>query len=284
MANLIKTLILSFSFKQIINFVFVFVPLFIIGISIIKIIKYFNKDELFILSAVHLLICLIVMMIPILYNTSSLLVKSHNYSSFENRYIKEDELVFDYSKTEKAEFLKKVYIGDSRTVGMYNAIYGGNDNFISITNDQEIWYAKVSAGYNWFINDAIKQIDYYLLKGNYEFIFLMGANDLYNAKLADNYIGIIGDYANNYSKSSFIYVSVNPINDTLSLNHGYSVINKNVVDFNNNLIQSINNLKIKNISYCDTYKSVISDYVTGDGLHYNAQTYKKIYNIIDTCL
>ena len=284
MANLINKLSMLFSFKQIINFVFFVIPLIIIGISLIKLIKCFKKDELFILCAVRILICLIVMMIPALYNTSSLLKKNNsNNITFENDFLS-DDLVFDYTNIVKEDVLKRVFIGDSRTVGMYNAVYGGSDSFISTDNEQEIWYAKVSAGYTWFINNALNQINSYLINDNFEFIILMGANDLYNADLANKYISIISEYANNYPESKFVFASVNPINDEASLNHGYSTINQNVIDFNSNLINSINNLNLKNIFYCDTYKKIIDDFETGDGLHYSAQTYKKIYNIIDTCL
>ena len=283
MANLIFLLSDLISFKQLINIFFIIVPLIIIAFCIVMLIRYFKKDGIFIIFVVRILICLFIMMLPIIYNTSSLLFHYEKLvdKQDKNEHKKGDNLAFDYEKNKRDSIF---FIGDSRTVGMYNAIHGGTGNIISINTDEEIWFAKVSASYNWFLNDALKQIDSYINNDNYTFLILMGANDLYNANLAKNYINIIGEYAKNYSNSRFIFVSVNPINDELSINHGYSVVNQNVVDFNNKLNETINDLNLSNLLYCDTYSYIINDYETSDGLHYNASTYKKIYNLINECL
>ena len=280
MANLFNKFSMLFSFKQIINLVFIIVPLIIIVFSLFNIIKYFKKDELFILFVVRVLVCLFFMMIPVLYNSSKLLYHNHKVIEKTN-----EEYAFNFEKIKNEDSdLKKLYIGDSRTVGMYYAMYGGSGNYISVDNGQETWYAKVSAGYNWFINDALHQVNNHLVGGNYELVFLMGANDLYNSKLATNYINIIKEYAEQYPNSKFIIVSVNPINDELSLNHGYSSTNQMVIDFNYTLEEAINDTRLDNISYCDTYKNILNEYETNDGLHYNANTYKKIFNLINSCL
>ena len=285
MINLVIKLGNFFSIRLMINYAFILVPSLIIFYLLFRIINTNKKDELFVLFMMRVLVCFLVMMLPILYNTSSLLFSKQS-SNFQNviEYVNEDNIAFDYTISNEEKFFKRFYIGDSRTVGMYYALYGGSGNFISSVTDQERWYAKVSAGYNWFINDAINQIDLYLEKDSYDLIFLMGANDLYNANIAFNYINIISEYAINYPDSNFIVVSVNPINDSLISEHGYSVINQDVISFNNNLNEEILRINISNLNYCDTYKDIINVFETNDGLHYTAKTYRSIYNLINSCL
>ena len=112
----------------------------------------------------------------------------------------------------------------------------------------------------------------------------MGANDLYNSYIANNYINGIKEYADNNPNSNFIIVSVGPINDELISNHGYASRNENVIAFNKNLVQSVNNSDLKNLFYCDIYNGIIDNYETGDGLHYSAKTYQMIYELISSFL
>ena len=177
-----------------------------------------------------------------------------------------------------------MYIGDSRTVGMYYSLYGGSGSNIYNTKGNEFWYAKVAMGYNWFVNTAMPQITSRLKNNNYNVIILMGANDLGNANTANSYVKKVSELATTYPNSNYVVVSVNPINDSKASRNGYSVKNSHVIAFNNKLQSAVSSLNKKNVIYCDTYKSIISDYVATDGIHYNSKTNKKIYNLVNGCL
>ena len=59
-----------------------------------------------------------------------------------------------------------------------------------------------------------------------------------------------------------------------------SIVNDaNAVKFNNTLSTKLNS----NVSYCDIHDKKLG-YSAKDGVHYNENTYKKIYNSILECL
>lgn len=175
-----------------------------------------------------------------------------------------------------------LYVGDSRTVGMYFALYGGSySSSVNTSYGSEKWLAKVSMGYNWFKSTGIPYIQSYVSKGNYEVTIQMGANDLYNSSLASSYVSLINELVASYPNSKFIVISVNPIDDNKAKSYGYTATNNQVINFNNSYRNSISG---KNITYCDTYSSVIGNYTATDGIHYNNATYKNVYNAIRSCL
>ena len=54
-----------------------------------------------------------------------------------------------------------------------------------------------------------------------------------------------------------------------------------VNNFNSNLKNNLNS----NVMYCDVYSKMENyNYVTKDGVHYNSDTYKFIYDEIQNCL
>ncbi len=171
-----------------------------------------------------------------------------------------------------------VFIGDSRTVGMYNALgFGSSPNEVVGTTDSngDTWYAKVSQGYDWMMNTAIKGAESKISSGT-GVIILMGVNDLGNV---DKYTQSIIDKSKSWESkgATTFFVSVNPINDSLASSRGYFVRNSGVEEFNKKLISGISKSKVK---YIDTYSVLSGNFKTVDGLHYDNSTYKKIYDAI----
>lgn len=162
-----------------------------------------------------------------------------------------------------------IYIGDSRTVGMCMSV--------SITNKEKC-IAKGSMGFNWFSSTAIPELKQ-VLKSNPKsnIVINMGTNDLNNAsKYAEAY----NNLAKEYPKSKIVAVSVTKIDDSLATSYGYTVRNSNVVAFNTKL-KSLLSSKVK---YCDVYSKTKNTTSTTDGVHYNSDSYNKIYQAIKNCL
>lgn len=154
-----------------------------------------------------------------------------------------------------------LYIGDSRTVDMIN--YIGNDTISSV--------AKVSAGYNWYINDAKSQIETILDAGNIKYVvFNLGINDLSNI---DNYINAFNSLKSKYPSIYFYYMSINPINEEVAKDNGYSVTTSSIENFNLRLSSTYGD------NYLDSY-SLLDNVVSPDGIHYDKDTSLRIHNIV----
>ncbi len=154
---------------------------------------------------------------------------------------------------------KKIFIGDSRTVGMRNAVNSSTDT----------WSCLESIGLKWMKEHGVPNIKNKIGNGS-AVIILMGVNDLYNVS---NYASYINSLYSQYSGKGayFYFVSVNPTNGN------YSHLSSGIQNFNKSIKSSLNS-KIK---YIDTYSYLVSNgFNTTDGLHYTNDTYKKIYNYI----
>lgn len=155
-----------------------------------------------------------------------------------------------------------VWVGDSRTVGMKNNIDGEN-NF---------WVAQTGEGYKWFTEKAIYQAKHALKEGEgYTVVFNLGVNDLDNV---DKYIDTLnelqdGEWSN---AGQIIVLSVNPVDETKHKN----VKNKQIEEFNNKMKTKLK----KKIKYVDTYSQLLGHIGTDDGLHYDKNTYQKIYDTV----
>lgn len=165
------------------------------------------------------------------------------------------------------------FIGDSRTVGMQQALtYGGQD----LTNHR--FTARVGKGYSWLVTQSqLQELPPSIL------IINLGVNDLGNLK---NYQALYETYAQTYWKNCSIYiVSVNPCRHPCT-----SVSNGQIEAFNTSMQQWINTYNAENVSasaetfpihYIDTYHMLLTEgYSSSDGLHYSATTYEKIYDYI----
>lgn len=170
----------------------------------------------------------------------------------------------------------KIFIGDSRTVGMYYSIYGGNetDGIQTKASDGTVWSAETSQNLDWMKDTGIPNVQNEITQGS-NIIILMGVNDLYNDS---RYIETINEKANEWKDlgANTYFVSVNPVDDTKAASKGYSQKTNTVEDFNNKIKAGLN----ENVHYIDTYSQIKSSFSTTDGLHYNKETYKNIYDLI----
>ncbi len=169
---------------------------------------------------------------------------------------------------------KNIFIGDSRCVGMKGAISSDKANSAE-------WICEVGKGYSWLNSTALKQLDDKISANeHYNIIINLGINDLNSIS---NYINLYNDMVSNqkYKNSKIIVVSVNPVNNKEAVNNGYQVTNDQVKKFNKELKKNLKN----GISYCNIYSSIKKTYKTTDGIHYDNDTSKKIYDlIIQKCL
>jgi len=181
-----------------------------------------------------------------------------------------------------------IIIGDSRTVGMCGSVtgnytgcsfssggpkYHGNDIFIS----------QSAMGYSWFESTAIPTVNQIIATNpdvTYNIYSLMGVNFLLSD--LNKYIVKYNELSTGaWSKHNIILVSVNPVNEAIEAQHGYSTKNINIVSFNNQLRNGTSGRP--NIMYCDTYNKIVGTMQTGDGLHYSSGTNIDIYNEMIKC-
>lgn len=190
---------------------------------------------------------------------------------------------------------KNIFVGDSRTVQMCAAKTGDwtncpYDSGGEKISNNDIYIAQVGKSYKWFNETAVPKVNSRISTGKdkYNIILLMGVNDGVSSskngkKAANKYYKKVSELAKTKWKNhNVIYVSVNPVRETK--NHYAKV--SGVDAFNKEMKSKINSSKISNLKYCDTASSIsASQKNSSDGLHYNNDTNKKVYDIIvNNCL
>lgn len=195
---------------------------------------------------------------------------------------------YNTSSEEASGKTKILLVGDSRTVQLGMTVFGMNTKndtdglpcVIGGTTSGDYLYSKGSMGLTWMkqhIADIDAQVD-----SKTSVVINMGVNDCSSSTSADDYIAYINNKVKDWkAKGADVYfVSVNPINDSLARNNGYSVTNSMVEDFNKALKEGLSS----DVKYIDTYSEVKSLVIdkkeTADGIHYNKVVYEKIKEII----
>ncbi len=169
----------------------------------------------------------------------------------------------DGKKTTKKETSVRIFVGDSRIVGMSEAVSDSNTYFIG----------KVAEGYSWLKNTASSSLNTYLAKySNAKVVLALGVNDLYNIS---NYISYYKSLIAKYPKAYIYVMSVTPVNETTAKKYGYTVTNSQIKEFNAKLKEAFP------ANYLDVYTYMEKNgFSTSDGIHYTAATYKTIYNYV----
>lgn len=175
-----------------------------------------------------------------------------------------------------------IFIGDSRTVGVYASFNPTSSGFIDEVSGVDIFYAKNGAGLSWFRSSALSKLQYYLNGANYNVIINMGTNDLLNQNAASSYLSLYNSLATSYPGSKFIVVSITPVEDYKARQNGYQVTNNHVKRFNQ--ILRNNMPRRNNLLYCDVNDRLGNDYNSSDGIHYDIATYKRIYSLSKNCI
>ena len=158
-----------------------------------------------------------------------------------------------------------IWVGDSRTEGMMYAVNNNSSNY---------WICESGQGYNWFVNNAIGSVNQ-ILNQDDTIVFNLGVNDLGNI---DSYIAKLNELANgSWSVANkIIIMSVNPVDEEKATANGYSVSNDSIKDFNSKMRSG----RASKIKYINTFASLKSSMGTSDGVHYDTNTYTRLYNII----
>lgn len=153
-----------------------------------------------------------------------------------------------------------IFLGDSRTVGMNNAVCIDEEDSMFVV-------AKVGEGYNWMVKTGLPEV-VSIIENNTEYnkwvlITNLGVNDLHNKnKYMDAYADI-AEYMDVY------VVSVNPCKGS------YDNLNSKIDSFNEAMKE------LECVDYIDTCSTLREDgFSSSDGLHYGLQTYEKIYDMI----
>ena len=165
----------------------------------------------------------------------------------------------------------RIFIGDSRTVGLCAALTGISRNAklvsINTADREEFFYGKVSSGFAWYSTSGIKMIKKLLKKYPQASVVLNhGINDLGNI---DDYIESYQSLMLSYPTAKFIIMSVNPVNTKKY--KGYAKPAK-IEAFNMELRRAFPN------NFLDTYHYLKrTRFQSQDGLHYDKETYLRIY-------
>lgn len=180
-----------------------------------------------------------------------------------------------------------IYIGDSRTVGLCITMTGDSAGCSYSAggakyNDSDIYIAQGSMSYSWFNSTAVPAVNNIISSYDnvkFNIYSMMGVNMLlYDI---DKYISSYNSLASgSWKNHNVILVSVNPVDENIERQHGYSTKNSDIVTFNTKLKNGVSG---NNVKYCDTYSSLINNIVTTDGLHYGSSTYQSIYSKINAC-
>ena len=190
-------------------------------------------------------------------NTNSNSNKNNNSSSNSNN--KNNNSKTDTSTNNYSSF---VLVGDSRFVGQKSS---------GFKNSKTTYIASVGKGLTYMKSneEAMKKKD----SKNTAYVINMGVNDLYNA---NSYVEYINKLAKNY-KGDIYYLSVNPVEESKAENNGYSIKNSDIEKFNSTLKSGL-----KNVTYLDSYNYLKNNgFSTTDGIHYDKNTYQKIYSYIN---
>ncbi len=155
-----------------------------------------------------------------------------------------------------------IFVGDSRYVGM-SVLAQEDDYFI----------AEEGKGYYYMVEHE-EDIKAAIIPGAV-LIVGMGVNDV-QSNITILYIQKINEWAKTLGISIY-YMLVNPVDEAIEAEHGYDVTNEEIDEFNATLQAGLDS----SVHIIDTNSYLKGDgFVTGDGVHYNTETYEKIYTYI----
>ena len=169
---------------------------------------------------------------------------------------------------------KRLFIGDSRTVGMQKAVD---------KSSMDVWSCADSKGITWFSGEGIRNLNNHM-GPNTALIILMGVNDTANIK---RYLSFINENTPNWTAKGVkvYFVSVNPTHGPQryapNTPDGIQPGAQNVVcieDFN----KTMKNGLVSDVTFIDTYHGLDwpADCFDSSGLHYNKTQYRRIYDFI----
>ena len=153
-----------------------------------------------------------------------------------------------------------IMVGDSRSVGMHDAMVDYEDPFLYIAQSGE--------GYEWFVEDGLPRMEKAIKEHPaWPVVFNLGVND---TSAVMNYITLYQSFAGRYPNTDFYYLSVNPLTKDSTL-----VVDEQVVVFNQYLKMAFPD------TYLDSYSMLKKEgFESADGVHYSDDTYRRIHQFI----
>ena len=159
-----------------------------------------------------------------------------------------------------------IFVGDSRTVGMEEAVHGKNPS------DNCLFIGKVGEGFYWLCHEGMEQHDAVLAdEPDGTVIFNLGVNDL---EEIDRYLEYYPQIFADYPEASFYIMSVNPVGEKCE-----GTSNEEIKAFNEELAAHFGE------RYLDCYHYLKQEgFETVDELHYTNDTYRQIHHYAVTTL
>lgn len=192
---------------------------------------------------------------------------------------------------------RMILVGDSRTVGTYEAVNGdaGTDNVIIQKQDADgtQWLMRNGAGYSWFKDVAISRVDECVLR-NSSIVIWLGVNDLVDwdfdvsiLKYSDeaHYASLINQKASEWvAKGARVYyATVGPVglttgDNTFASNDppGYGTSNDAIRNWNQRMAERLSS----DVTVLDVYGELSTNYRTKEGLHYDDATSLRYYDFV----
>lgn len=151
-----------------------------------------------------------------------------------------------------------IFIGDSRTVQMHEAV-----------GDTGAWFVGENGkGYKWFVEKAIPKVDAHVGKGT-RILINLGVNDPGNA---DKYVAEVNRKTLEWTAkgANVYYATVYPVTENpYTTDEAVQVMNQKLV------------LGLQNVAIIDTYTWLkATGYKMVDGLHFTDSTYINIYHYL----
>lgn len=174
---------------------------------------------------------------------------------------RENQSITKQLENKKTSDIYPLFVGDSRTVGMAEAV--GKDIDYHAQNGSAYGYLES-------LDERIRT------SGSDCIVIGFGVNDLSDIKDYTDYANRLGTETDN----PVFFLTVNPVQEDKAAKNGYYVKNDRIDEFNDKLKENAVNYTV--IDTNDYLKSLESSsgFNTVDGLHYDNETYIKIYNYI----
>lgn len=167
------------------------------------------------------------------------------------------------------------FVGDSRTVGMYEAVAGkeSGDQVLAVDDSGYAWAGKVGEGLYWMKSTGVPFVEGAIAPG-VAVVILSGVNDIDpEVSMAQEYLDYLNGKAADWTANGaeVYYVSVNPVDGTAG-----NVTNEAVELWNRTIRDGLS----MKITYLDTYHDLGDEFHFQDSLHYQDDTYRAIYQDI----
>lgn len=151
-----------------------------------------------------------------------------------------------------------IWVGDSRTVGMQEAV-----------KDDCIYIGAAGEGYDWFAADGESQMRSAITEyPDTPVILNLGVNDYDNIDL---YLKRYRSLAEELPDTVFYYLSVNPIDPAICKN----ITNEQISDFNSHLKEAFPDTYIDSYTYL-----MVSEISPFDGVHYTEEAYQRLHDYV----